>query len=472
MKILILLLIFIPTTALSMTTFPKDFFFGIATAPGHVEDQLDDIWKVWGEEGKTAGFKVTPLAAERLRFWSQPQVELDLAQEVGIQVYRLGVDWGRIMTSPNTFDQSVIEKYRWLLKEVKKRNMKVMLTLMHHSVPKWMQNEGGWMKDESKKYFINFAQKMIDEYQSDVDYWITFNEANVFAPLAYTAGMWPPGEKRSFTSMMAIGPFVGETVKAMDRMTEAHNEVYEWAHKKFPKIQMGIAHNMAYYTGKSFLNKIAAKYTYDLMNWRFPEKIKDHMDFFGFNYYGAEWLDGATISIDPTEEYSEAGRAVYPEGLYLILKEIHEKFPTLPIMITENGISDSTDILRKAYITEHLVATKKAMDEGVPVVGYIQWTLSDNMEWSDGYCPKFGLVNVLRDQNLKREKRPSFDYFKKIVTTKSITDDERDSSWKLVMDNVGKERPFCRAEDGVTALAQSKKRKFVQKDWRFNPSPN
>lgn len=46
--------------------------------------------------------------------------------------------------------------------------------------------------------------------------------------------------------------------------------------------------------------------------------------------------------------------------------------------------------------------------QGVPVDGYLHWTISDNWEWADGYCPKFGLVDVDRSRNLTRIPRPSY----------------------------------------------------------------
>lgn len=34
---------------------------------------------------------------ERLRFWSDPDTELKLAKDTGISVFRMGIDWSRIM---------------------------------------------------------------------------------------------------------------------------------------------------------------------------------------------------------------------------------------------------------------------------------------------------------------------------------------------------------------------------------------
>lgn len=53
-----------------------------------------------------------------------------------------------------------------------------------------------------------------------------------------------------------------------------------------------------------------------------------------------------------------------------------------------------------------LAELRKAMDEGVPVSGYMHWTLFDNFEWTDGYAPKFGLIAVDR-QTFVRKAKPS-----------------------------------------------------------------
>jgi beta-glucosidase/6-phospho-beta-glucosidase/beta-galactosidase len=185
------------------------------------------------------------------------------------------------------------------------------------------------------------------------------------------------------------------------------------------------------------------------------------------NYYGAEWIKGARLHVDPAEEYSESGRAIYPDGLYLLLKEIGRRFPGLPVVVTENGVSDSTDILRPAYMLEHLAALARAREEGVPVLGYFFWTLSDNLEWADGYCPKFGLVAVDRARDLRRVPRGSYELFRKIVSTREISAVQRREAWETVAAHAGEERPFCRSSDGMTPLDEPARRKFVAKDWRF-----
>lgn len=45
----------------------------------------------------TEYIKTLVFREERLRFWSDPDTELKLAKETGISVFRMGIDWTRIM---------------------------------------------------------------------------------------------------------------------------------------------------------------------------------------------------------------------------------------------------------------------------------------------------------------------------------------------------------------------------------------
>lgn len=460
-------LFFLLCLPLTVGAFDSSFTFGVANAPAQVEDSLQDIWETWGNNGQIKSWKETYLPEKRIEFWSHPEVELDLAQKLGVHSFRLGVDWFRVMPTPTTFDESAISKYRKILQGIRDRGMKVMLTLSHHSVPDWVQKQDGWHNSKTKEDFLRFAQRMMEEFHGEVEWWISFNEANVFVVNAYTAGFWPPGVKGSILSLAAIGPYKGRSIKALDMMADAHNELYTWAHKKFPSIQLGVAHNMANYRGRNFLDKVAAYFADQSMNWRFPERIRGNMDFYGVNYYGAEWIKGAGLEFNPEAEYSESGRAIDTSGFLELLKEIHSRFPDQKIMITENGIADTDDGIRSSYILEHLAAIKGARDLKIPVVAYYLWTLTDNLEWTDGYCPKFGLVAVDR-KTMKRSPRPSYYIFQRVIKENDVTLKLRQEAWKKVVSLFGKFRPFCRHEDGVTALDLPIPRRYGKVDWRFN----
>ncbi|EOD32601.1 hypothetical protein EMIHUDRAFT_122965, partial [Emiliania huxleyi CCMP1516] len=74
-----------------------DLWFGLATAPAHAENQLNDTWLEFASRGGVHAWRNTPRAAERLHFWTDPEVDIKLAADTGVSVYRLGVDWGRLV---------------------------------------------------------------------------------------------------------------------------------------------------------------------------------------------------------------------------------------------------------------------------------------------------------------------------------------------------------------------------------------
>ena len=74
-------------------------------------------------------------------------------------------------------------------------------------------------------------------------------------------------------------------------------------------------------------------------------------------------IAGAGLKLVETDEYSESGRGVYPDGLFRMLMHFHERYKhlNLPFIITENGVADETDLIRRPYMLEHLLALYAAM---------------------------------------------------------------------------------------------------------------
>ena len=91
----------------------------------------------------------------------------------------------------------------------------------------------------------------------------------------------------------------------------------------------------------------------------------------------------------------------------------------MPIYITENGLADKQDKLRKDFIEQHLFWIQKAIQEGIDVRGYFHWSLIDNFEWEKGFEPRFGLIEI-DYKTMKRKIRPSAYFYAKIAKENSI----------------------------------------------------
>ncbi|KAK1424156.1 hypothetical protein QVD17_19475 [Tagetes erecta] len=518
----------------------EDFFFGLATAPAHVEDRLNDAWLQFAKDGSTIENKTTtaesvdgsqkppmplkkkkplrmameakirgfvkyiedgeptlgeeephnvaawhnvPNPEERLRFWSDPDTELKLARDTGVKVFRMGIDWTRIMPKEpvNDLKESInyaaLERYRWIISRVQFYNMKVMLTLFHHSLPPWAGDYGGWKSEKTVKYFMDFTRVVVDNLFELVDYWITFNEPHVFCMLTYCAGAWPGGHPDMLEVATSALP-TGVYYQSMHWIAVAHSLAYDYIHEQSVLLNpiVGVAHHVSFMRPYGLFDVAAVSLANSMSLFPFMDDICDKMDFIGINYYGQEVICGAGLKLVDNDEYSESGRGVYPDGLFRVLLHYHERYKHLkiPFIITENGVSDETDLIRKPYILEHLLAIYGAMMMGVRVLGYLFWTISDNWEWADGYGPKFGLVAVDRFNDLARVPRPSYHLFSKVVTSGKITREDRNKAWKELQKAARekKTRPFYRAvnKHGLMyagGLDEPIWRPYIERDWRF-----
>ncbi|KAL3380103.1 hypothetical protein AABB24_000631 [Solanum stoloniferum] len=533
----------------------KGFFFGLATAPAHVEDRLDDAWLQFAEntesheiqqpqtadaimgsatgdggsqqaplplreatktikrkkslkiaiEAQIRGFEKyieveeptpteqchhnvaawhnVPHPEERLRFWSDPDTELKLAKNTGVQVFRMGVDWSRIMPEEplgglkETVNFAALERYKWIINRVRSYGMKVMLTLFHHSLPPWAGEYGGWKLEKTVDYFMEFTRLVVDSVADIVDYWVTFNEPHVFCMLTYCAGAWPGGNPDMLevaTSALPTGVFN----QTMNWIAIAHTKAYDYIHEKSKPTSaiVGVAHHVSFMRPYGLFDIAAVSIANSMTLFTFLDCISDKMDYIGINYYGQEVICGAGLKLVETDEYSESGRGVYPDGLFRVLLQFDERYKhlNLPFIITENGVSDGTDLIRQPYLLEHLLATYAAMMMGVCVLGYLFWTISDNWEWADGYGPKFGLVAVDRANDLARIPRPSYNLFSKVVESGKITREDREQVWGELQTAAkeGKRRPFYRSVNKyglmyAGGLDEPIWRPYIKRDWRF-----
>jgi beta-glucosidase len=59
------------------------------------------------------------------------------------------------------------------------------------------------------------------------------------------------------------------------------------------------------------------------------------------------------------------------------------------------------------------------LDDGLPVSGYVYWSLLDNYEWRHGYRPTFGLVAVDRTTQ-ERTVKASARWYGGVASTKQL----------------------------------------------------
>ncbi len=425
-----------------------NFLWGVANAAFQVEGAVIDgvpTKSDWYEWTHTPG-KITDgtNADQATDFWNMYEKDFKLASELGVNSFRLSVAWERIQPKENQWDEEALSHYQKIIEKMREYGLEPIVTLHHFVLPKWVVDKGGLLSPDFPRIFAIYAQHVVAALTKkpySVHFWITFNEPAVLAMKGYVSGEWPPGLKGD----------TQKALKAQSQMAEAHIQAQREIKKlSIPDLKLGIAQHWRDFQPKtnsffdrkvrSFLDLAFNRYFINILmtgnpcskffrvfcpssSLRVHEKV---LDFIGINYYGRTIVSFVGLpGLYKTEEgpgpKSDMGWEVYPEGMYTVLKEV-SKFG-LPIMVTENGVADHGikkpdgrvfDPTREKFLRDHIDYMFKARDEGVNVIGYMYWSLTDNFEWSSGTTPRFGLVEF--DYGTQsRKPRDSFDIYKSII---------------------------------------------------------
>lgn len=404
--------------------FPKDFLWGASTSAHQVEGGNHNQWTVWEKQNAE---RLAQSADKRLswipgyeKFRSEArdpknyisgrgidhyrhyEKDFDLLKQLNLNSFRFGIEWSRIEPQEGVWNEDEIAHYHNYIDSLNKRGIEPILNIWHWTMPVWFTDKGAFEKKRNLKYFDRFIEKVGEEYGKKLNYIITLNEPNVYASFGYQTGEWPPQQKKPLRFL-----------KVYRNLSLAHNRAYRILKRQNPALMVGIAHQIANIQAKrphSFWDELVTQVMRYGWNWWFMNRIRISQDFVGLNYYFTDYYTGMFKRRNPTVPTNDLGWYMEPEGLYPLILRAWSHYKK-PIIITENGLADRDDKHRRWWIEESIVAMERATSEGIDLRGYFHWSLLDNFEWSYGWWPKFGLVEVDRKDNMKRSVRPSAKWF-------------------------------------------------------------
>ncbi len=378
--------------------FPEGFLWGSASSAYQVEGGIENSdWSKAYPAGKACDH------------YHQYEEDFDLIKKLNQNAHRFSIEWSRIEPEEGRFDEKEIEHYWQVLRSLKSRGIIVMVTLHHFTDPLWLAKLGGWTNEKVVFYFSRFAERVFDEYRDLVDFWVTINEPVGHATDAYLKGIRPPKKKNPILFL-----------KVLQNQINSHKKVYEVFHKLRFDVKIGIAKNNIYFepfNSSSRLDKLSTSLVRCFWNEHFLNKIKNHQDFIGLNYYFHNRIKFPLFRRNENKVIDDLGWEIYPRGIYYTLREL-KKYQK-PIYITENGIADAGDKLRANFIKDHLFWLHKAIEDGVDVRSYFYWSLTDNFEWEKGFGPRFGLIEI-DYETLERKPRPSAYYYAEICKNNQL----------------------------------------------------
>jgi beta-glucosidase len=436
---------------ISQQKFPKDFLWGASTASHQVEGGTVNQWSKWELEhaaelaagaekrlGNLPDWKdireqaqnpENYVSGQGVDHYNCYEEDFDLLEKLQFNTFRFGIEWSRIEPEEGAFNLDEIKHYHKYIDSLNRRGITPVLNLWHWTMPTWFTDKGGFEKKENLPLFEEYVQKIAEEYGNKVEYFITLNEPNIYASFGYINAEWPPQQKSYQTFF-----------KVYRNLVIAHHRAYAILKAANAAAQVGIAAQLANIQSKrphNVVDGIVTKVMRYGWNWWFLNRIRYHQDFVGINYYFTDYYRGFNGKDTPRVPVSDLGWYMEPEGLYPLLLRTWARYKK-PIIITENGVADRNDSYREWWLEQTVIAMQRALSEGVQLKGYMHWSLLDNFEWAYGWWPKFGLVAVDREHDMKRTPRPSAIWFA-----------------RYLMELQGKKVPKKRQKDKVSLLADA-----------------
>lgn len=182
----------------------------------------------------------------------------------------------------------------------------------------------------------------------------------------------------------------------------AHRAAVQAIKEVNPEIKVGLTLSLFDYQAAPGGEAETAKLWHEDFGWYLPYFKED--DFLGVQNYSRKIIDkdGAR---EPASDVAvtQMGYEDYPAAIGNVLRKVAKEFPG-ELVVTENGISTDNDVRRCEFIKEAFAGVMAAKNEGVPVTGYLHWSLLDNFEWQAGYSKTFGLIAVDRTTQTRHPK--------------------------------------------------------------------
>ena len=455
-----------------MRNFPENFLWGAATAAYQVEGAVTEdgrgasIWDTFSHTpGKTDNGDSGDIACDMYHRYPS---DIALMQGLGIAGYRLSISWSRLFPNGDEVrEERGFAFYDNLINTLISAGITPYITLNHWDLPQALEDKGGWRNRDTVAAFGKYAAAVAEHFGDRVKHFAPINEPWCVAWLGHGIGVHAPGISDRPTAFKVAHHTVIAHATAVNAMRAVRAD-----------LKIGPVLNQADYPADDpsdpdqaraaeILDAVQNRWWMDaILYGKYPQILIDEYgdefldailpgdmelaqtknDWLGINYYfdtrvgpsdegktvqfDNSALLGLTIDTTPQGELTDMGWPITPEGLTILLVRWYEEFGArLPqIFITENGCAypdapdDSGkihDLRRISYLDKHLNAILNAIDRGVNIGGYFQWSLMDNFEWSLGYQKRFGIIYVDYDSQ-ERLLKESAHWYSRVIKTNSL----------------------------------------------------
>jgi beta-glucosidase/6-phospho-beta-glucosidase/beta-galactosidase len=208
---------------------PDRFFFGVAYAPycegaglNDPEGPKNSDWARNRDQPRTTPY-------EGIRFWTNYAEHVELAASLGLNAFRMGIEWARCQpststdpTDPPPWDEAALDHYADMVETVIDHGMQPIVTLHHFTHPLWLGVDI-WLDDRGPDLMVDAQVRIVDETNQrlmargnkKMAHFLVYNEPNLI-PLIYHSIGWYPARRGPEYLLPAYDTMLSHYVRAYD----------------------------------------------------------------------------------------------------------------------------------------------------------------------------------------------------------------------------------------------------------------
>jgi len=341
--------------------------------------------------------------------------DLRLVAELGIHYLRWGPAIYKTFLGAGKYDFTWVDD---VLEEMKRLKIQPIVDLCHFGVPDWL---GNFQNEDFPKYFAEYAGAMAERYP-EIHYWTPVNEILVCAIFSGLYGWWNERGTTDQTFVRAMLNLCKANVLAMrailKHVPEAvfiQSESSEYVHSSVP----GVMKRAHFLNQRRFLpldltyakNVSAEVYRYLIMHGM----RESEYDYFMGQTLKARCIMGTDYYVT-NEHLMRPDGELIPSGeffgYYVIARQYYERYG-LPLMHTETNLWEADGSVQ--WLWKEWNCMLRLRQDGVPIVGFTWYSLTDQMDWDTTLREDARRVNTVGLYDLQRQIRRVGQNYKRLI---------------------------------------------------------
>ncbi len=388
---------------MTVAGFPRGFAWGTTSSSVGSEGVAPAAdWSAWEREGRA------PRSADGNGWATNFRDDTARLAALGMNAIRITVEWARLEPRAGQVDTDRVAHEREVLRACRDAGLEPWVTLHNGSLPGWFHDdEGGFRDDRARGYFWpRHVDRCAEWFEDLAAGWVPIDDPIGWATRGYLLGTRPPGRRDPDDARDAILGALDANHLAWRLLRGGAAPVMAVLGLTSVRAESADARDEARHWDTVLWNLFLRARREGLIDTPGGPTI-ERLDMVGaFDRIGVAYrppilvtADGTLGPYPATARTDVTGFAPNPEELGEVLRRLAELAPNTPFMVAADGVATTDDSWREELLRATLTEMRRALADGVPLVGYFHDTGIDGYEWARGFDAVRGLLD--RDRNAK-----------------------------------------------------------------------